>query len=222
MEANRRRYANQIQVAVDVEFNRIFASARAQGGYCSFAQGYYRVFHYCCLPLNHRRTLGGAQVGQLIHPQAYDTINIDSLRWILPSNFERATLVASRLIRPIVDHYIHGLGQLGVRVPPVLGEWGFPFDISNLQGFKYVLRLIGAPKEDPFVRFTIENIRWRRFLASNYTVPNEYPWEDPLYMRHLVRYQNNDCVEPLGNLPTPLVQCNLQLIRFEDIDHYAT
>ena len=138
----------------------------------------------------------------------------------MPSNFERATLVASRLIRPIVDHCIHRLGQLGVRVPPVLGEWGFPFDISNLQGFKYLLRLIGAPKEDPFVRFTIDNIRWRRFLASDFTVPNDYPWESPEYLAHLVKYQINSCTDPLGSLPTPLVLCGPTIICWEEIDHY--
>ena len=98
---------------------------------------------------------------------------------------------------------------------------GIPFGIRTSQGFKYLLRIIGAPRPDPFVPFTNEDIRWRRFQASTYTDPNEYPWEGELYMRHLVKYQNNNETEPLGHLPTPLVKCDLILIRFEDIDHYA-
>jgi hypothetical protein len=180
------------------------------------------VFHYCGLPLNISRTQEGTHVGQLIHPQAYDAINLDSLRWILPSFFERATVVARRLIQPIVDHCICRLARLGVNLPPVLGAWAFPFDVRSSLGFNYLFNtIVLAPPADPFVPFTNENIRWRRFQALNHTNVNEYPWEDPLYMRHLVRYQNNTCTEPLGHLPTPPVVCDLVLIRFEDIDHYA-
>jgi hypothetical protein len=218
---DKRHYANQIQVAVDAEFNRIFALAKAQNGFCCFAQGYHQVYHYCRLSRNTARTQGGAQVGQLIYPQAYDAVNQDSLRWICPTNFERASIVASRLIKPIVDHCIHRLGQLGVRVPPVLGAWGFPFDSHTFAGFKYLLRIVGAPRSDPPVPYTIEDISWRRFLASDFTVPDDYPWESSEYLAHLVKYQNNSCTDPPGSLPTPLVQCGPTIIHWEEIDHYS-
>ena len=218
---DRRRYANQIQVAVDAEFKRTFALARAQEGYCVFAQGYYHVYHYCRLSLNTVRTQGGAHVGQLIHPQAYDAINQDSLRWIFPTNCERASIIASRLTRLIVEHCIHRLGQLQVRVPRVLGGWGYPFDFQSPVGTNYLLRIVGSPRPDPPPPFTIKDIRWRRFLASDFTVPIDYPQESTAYLEHLVQYQNNEDTDPLGHLPRPLVTCECEIIRFEDIDHYA-
>jgi hypothetical protein len=180
------------------------------------------VFHYCGLPLNTARTQGGTKVGRLLHPQVYDTINIDSLKWILPSNLERATVTAVCLILPIVEHCIYRLAQLGRVVPPVLGAWGFQFDVRSDQGFRYLVRnIIKAPPSDPVEAFTDEIIRFRRFQPSNYTDINEYPLENLEYMRHLVKFQINYCVEPLGHLPTPPVVCTLVLTRFEDVDHYA-
>jgi hypothetical protein len=217
---DKRHYANQIQVAVDAEFERIFALAKAQEGFCSFAQGYYRVYHYCCLSLNNR-TSGGANVGALIYSEAYDAVNRDSLRWVLPTNFERASIVASRLIKPIVDHCIHRLGQLGIRVPPVLGAWGYPFDYRTPVGIKYLLRIIGSPRSNPPVPYTLQNIRWRRFLASDFTIPDNYPFESTVFIEHLVRWQHSRFTDPLGFLPRPLVPCEASLIRAADIDHYA-
>jgi hypothetical protein len=218
---NKRHYANQIQVAVDAEFNRAFALARVQEGYCVFAQGCHHVWHYCRLSCNTDRTEGGSHVGQLIHPQAYDSINLDSLRWIFPTNWDRAAIIATRLSRIIVDHCIHRLNQLRIRVPRVLGGWGVPFDFRSPVGTKYLLRLAGSPRSDPPVRFTIEDISWRRFLASDFTNPGDYPSESTAYLEHLVKYQDNDCTDPLGHLPRPRVHCECEIIRFEDIDHYA-
>jgi hypothetical protein len=124
-----RHFANRIKEGIDEEFNRIFALAKAAETYCNFAQDYWKVFHYCNLPLNTARTQGGTKVGRLLHSQVYDAINLDSLRWILPGNFERVHVTARRLILPIVEHCIYRLGQLGRVVPPVLGAWGFPFDV---------------------------------------------------------------------------------------------
>jgi hypothetical protein len=73
---------------VDEEFNRIFARAIAAENYCKFAQDFWRVFHYSNLPLNKERTQGGTKGGRLLHPEVYDAINIDSLRWIEPSNYD--------------------------------------------------------------------------------------------------------------------------------------
>jgi hypothetical protein len=218
---NKRHYANQIQVAVDAEFERIFALAKAQEGFCSFAQGYYRVYHYCRLSLNTNRTQGGDHVGALIYPEAYDAVNRDWLRWVVPTNFERASIVASRLIKPIVDHYIHRLGQLGVRVPPVLGAWGYPFDYRTPVGIKYLLRIVGSPRSNPPVPYTLQNIRWRRFLASDFTVLGNVPRESTVFIEHLVRWQHSRFTDPLGFLPRPVVPCETTLIRSADIDHYA-
>ena len=216
---DKRYYANQIQVAVDAEFKRIFALAEAQESFCNFAQGYHQVHHYCCLSLN-RRTSGGVNIGALIHPEAYDAVNQDSLRWLYPTNFERASILASRLIKPIVDHCIHRLGQLGIRVPPVLGAWGYPFDYRTPVGIKYLLRIVRSPRSDPPVPYTLQNIRWTRFLASDFTVPSNYPQESTVFLEHLVRWQRSKFTDPLGALPRPLVPCEATLIRSRDIDHY--
>ena len=179
------------------------------------------MYHYCRLSLNTVRTQGGAQVGQLIHPQAYDAINQDSLRWIFPTNCDRATIIASRLTRLIVEHCIHRLGQLQARPSRPLGGWGYPFDFHSPVGIKYLLRIAESPRPIPPAPFTRENISWRRFLASDFTVPINYPQESPAYLWHLVKYQDNVDTDPLGNLPRPLVTCECEIIRFEDIDHYA-
>jgi hypothetical protein len=78
-----------------------------------------------------------------------------------------------------------------------------------------------APLPDPPERLTLLNIRARRFQESNFQYEHEYPQEDPFYLSHLVRYQDNNCVHPLANLPTLPVVCHLALTAFEDMDHYA-
>jgi hypothetical protein len=138
-----RQYADRIQESMDEEFYRIFARAKAAENYCKFAQDLWRVFHYCNLPLNKERTQVGTKVGRLLHPQVYNAINIDSLRWIEPGNYDRVYHTTKRQVNPIGEHCVYQLGHFGPeQVPPVLGVWGFPFDIRSHQGFKYLLHII--------------------------------------------------------------------------------
>jgi hypothetical protein len=169
-----RFHANRIEECIDEEFNRIFAKAKASANYCEFAHSYWRVYNYCNLPCNRERTKGRTKIGRLLHPKLYDALNLDSLRWLEPGNYDRACKVAERLIYPIVDHCIFRTTQLGLSgvAPPTPGAWGFHFDSSTDLGFQYILRLIHAPPPAPPPdkpqRLTRFDITFRRFKASKF------------------------------------------------------
>jgi hypothetical protein len=135
-----RLHANRIQKCVDKEFNRIFTQAKAAELHCNSAKHFWRVYYYCNLPCNRERTQGGTKVGRLIHPEIYDALNHDFLKWLEPGNYDRPRLISARLIPVIVENCIYrteSLGASGV-APPAVGAWGSPFNPTTFTNQWYI------------------------------------------------------------------------------------
>jgi hypothetical protein len=120
-------YTDLIQICVDNEFDRLFALAEVNNTHCAASQVLWRVLHYCKLPCNTMRNKGGEAISHLLRQEAYHDINIDSLRWIRPSHFDRHLKIALRLVPVIIEQCIFKTKTHGLKgvAPPVPGSWGF-------------------------------------------------------------------------------------------------